>query len=187
MNIFLSNFSWMMPNLALASLGFVFALMYLRTKSKLWKLLLFIAWFLFVPNTIYLLTDVQHYFEQLTRVDLLGWVLITIQYIALVAFGVLTYFAGMMPMEEFFKRVKFKHYSFVFLIFNFAIAFAVVLGKIERTHSWYVVTQPLRVINDIEHLLKTPVLVIAVILLGILFNLIYFTFRKKISKLFKKH
>jgi uncharacterized membrane protein len=183
MEIFLANFWYMIPNLALACLGFVFAILYLHSKSNFLKIPLFILWFLFLPNTIYLITDLEHYFAQLTKVDFLGLVLLTIQYTVLTALGILTYFAGMMPIEKFFRRRKSKNYSLVFLIFNFAIAFAVVLGKVERTHSWYVFTQPQRVINDITHLLTTPLLITSVIFFGILFNLIYFTFRKRIHSI----
>lgn len=173
----------MIPNLALASLGFVFALAYLHSKSDLLRIPLFILWFLFLPNTIYLITDLEHYFVQLAQVDFFGSVLLTIQYTILTALGILTYFAGMMPMEKFFKRRKSKNYSWIFLGFNFVIAYAVVLGKIERTHSWYVFTQPFRVLTDVVNVLTTPMLILLVVLLGIAFNLIYFFFRKKISGL----
>ncbi len=89
----------------------------------------------------------------------------------------------MIPIEKFFRRKKINHYSWVFLIFNFAIAFAVVLGKIERTHSWYVFTQPLRVVLDIVDVLTSPMLLGFVVGFGVFLNLIYFAFRKKISAL----
>lgn len=183
MEIFYANFWWMIPNLALASLGFVFGLLYLHSKSNLLRIPLFILWILFLPNTIYLLTDLEHLFVQMAETARKDWTLLIIQYTILTALGILTYFAGMMPMEKFFRKRKTKYYSWIFLIFNFAIAFAVVLGKIERTHSWYVFTQPLRVLNDIIHVFTTPMLITAVILFGILFNLIYFTFRKRIHSL----
>lgn len=183
MNIFLNNFNWMVINLALACLGFVFGLLYLHSKNRLLRIPLFILWILFLPNTIYLLTDLEHLFLQLTQVNFNGAILLVIQYTVLFTLGVLTYFAGMIPMEKFFRKHKFKNYSLIFLIFNFAVAFAVVLGKVERTHSWYVFTEPLRVVSDILSVLTTPKLILMVILLGIAFNLIYFFFRKKVSAL----
>lgn len=183
MEIFLANFAWMIPNLALACMGFLFGLLYLRSKSTLFRIPLFILWILFLPNTIYLLTDWEHYFAQLTVADFIGVVLLTAQYLFLTGMGILTYFAGMIPLEKLFRRAKIKHYSFAFLVVNFVIAFAVVLGKVERTHSWYVFTQPWRVVQDVLHLLTTPPLVFTVIFFGILFNLIYFAFRKRFSKL----
>lgn len=183
MDIFLSNFWWMIPNLALASLGFVFGLAYLRSKSDLLKVPLFILWILFLPNTIYLLTDLEHLFVQLTKVDFYGAILLTVQYLILVSLGTLTYFAGMMPMEKVFKRGKSKNYQYLFVIFNFAIAFAVVLGKVERIHSWHVFIQPVKVYQGIIDVLTTPILTVAVILFGALFNLIYFTFRRKAAGL----
>lgn len=182
MNIFLFNFEWMIPNMALAGLGFLFGILYLNSKHTYLKIPLFVLWFLFLPNTIYLVTDIQHYFPQILRTDWLGWILLTGQYLFLILFGILSYFAGMIPMEKFFKRKKINNYSWVFLIFNFAIAFAVVLGKIERTHSWYVFTQPLRVISDILDVFTKPMLILFVVGFGVFLNLIYFAFRKRLSR-----
>ena len=185
MEIFVANFEWMIPNLALACLGFVFALLYLKARCAFLRIPLFILWLLFLPNTIYLLTDIEHYVEQVMVVDFSGAILLTIQYAVLIILGFLTYFAGMAPVEKFFKThgSKKDDYDYVFVIFNFAIAFAVILGKVERTHSWYVFTQPQRVIDDILSVLTTPILFIAVILFGLLFNLIYFGLRKKFRKI----
>lgn len=185
MEIFYNNFFWMIPNVALASLGFVFGLLYLQVKSNFLRIPLFILWILFLPNTIYLLSDLEHYFVQLTETDFIGIIFLTVQYGILFALGILTYFAGMIPMEKFFKKRKLKNYGLIFLIFNFAIAFGVVLGKIERTHSWYVFTQPYRVLEDIFSVLMTPRLILMVVLFGTAFNLIYFFFRKKVTGLKK--
>lgn len=183
MEILRENFWWMIPNLALASLGFVFALLYLRVKNIYLKVPILILWFLFLPNTIYLITDIEHLIPQLKIARDFEAFLLILQYTFLISFGVLTYFAGMIPIEMFFRKKKVKSYSYIFLVFNFALAFAVVLGKIERTHSWYVFTQPLRVLGDMLHVFMTPHLILGVIFFGILFNLIYFAFRRRFAKL----
>lgn len=183
MEIFLHNFNWMIPNMALGGLGFLFGLAYLNSKSILLKIPFAILWFLFLPNTIYLVTDIQHYFPQILKVDLLGFILISGQYFFLILFGILSYFAGMIPMEKFFRRKRINNYWWVFLIFNFAIAFAVVLGKIERTHSWYVFTQPYRVVADVISVLTNYWLIGFVLSFGIFLNFIYFGFRRRFSKL----
>lgn len=183
METFLFNFEWMIPNMALAGLGFLFGIAYLNSKQTFFKIPLFILWFLFLPNTIYLVTDIQHYFPQIVKVEFLEGILLTGQYFFLILFGVLSYFAGMIPMEKFFRRKKINNYSYVFLIFNFAIAFAVVLGKIERTHSWYVFTQPFRVLEDVVSVLTTVWLLLFVIGFGVFLNLLYFAFRKRFSRL----
>lgn len=185
MEIFLYNLYWMIPNIALASVGFVLALFYLHTKTPFLRIPLFILWLLFMPNTVYLLTDIQYLPGQLLKSDLSGTVLLLIQYSVLVFLGGVTYFAAMMPLEAFFKKNKSKkaNYNYVFVIANFAAAFAVVLGKIERTHSWYVFTQTVRVFEDIMRVFRTPLLIFAVIALGIFFNLLYFGLRKKITGL----
>lgn len=185
MEIFLDNFYWMIPNIALASVGFILAQLYLHTKTSFLGIPLFILWLLFMPNTVYLLTDIQYLPGQLVRTDVVGVVLLIVQYIFLIFLGVLTYFAAMMPLESFFRKKKSKktNYSYIFIIANFAASFAVVLGKIERTHSWYVFTQPVRVVEDILSVLNTPLLLSAVIVLGVFFNIMYFGIRNKIPNL----
>lgn len=89
----------------------------------------------------------------------------------------------MIPIEKFFRRNRINNYWWIFLIFNFAIAFAVVLGKIERTHSWYVFTQPVRVVSDVVSILTNYWLIGFVVSFGVFLNLIYFGFRKRFSKL----
>ncbi len=182
MDLFVENFWWMIPNLALAGLGFVFALLYLNSKNYYLRILLFTLWFLFLPNTIYLVTDIEHFVAQVTQTDLLGAVLLTIQYSVLILFGIVTYFVGMQPMQTFFnKKSKKGKYDFVFIALNFAIGFAVVLGKVERTHSWYVFTQPNRVLQDVLSVLTDPILLGSVIIFGLFLNLVYFAFKNRLG------
>lgn len=186
MEIFYSNFWWMIPNVALACLGFVFGLLYLYSKQLLLRVPFFILWILFFPNTIYLLTDFEHLLVQFPQVSLGEGILLIIQYSVLIILGFLTYFVGMMPIEEFFRRrkkLKKHNYNYVFVLLNFAVGFAVVLGKVERTHSFYVFTQPMRVIEDTVSLLTNPTLVVVSIAFGILFNVIYFAFKRRFSTL----
>lgn len=198
MDIVRENFWWMIPNLALASVGLFFALGCLYFKSRFIKIPLFILWFLFLPNTIYLITDFTHMFGQLSEVGAIEGLVLFIQYSFLVVFGILSYFAGMAPMETFFnnfpkghswrwvlagKKLKKDQFKLVFILLNFAIALAVVLGKIERTHSWYVFTQPARVVEDVISVLLTPWLLIFALSFGIFLNYIYFSLRHVFARI----
>lgn len=186
MEIFYSNLWWMIPNIALASLGFVFGLLYLHSKQIYLKMPFFILWILFFPNTIYLLTDFEHLLTQFSQVNFETGLLLILQYSILMILGILTYFVGMMPIEDYFKSLrksKKTDYRIIFVLLNFAVAFAVVLGKAERTHSFYIFTQPIRVLKDAIAVLSDPILFGSVVLLGIVFNLFYFAFKRRFSKL----
>lgn len=184
MDIFLFNLDWMIPNVALSALAVVFALGFIYSKSTLLKIPLVILWFLFLPNTIYLLTDVEYLPKQVMESDFSGAIIIFSQYIILLVIGVLTYFGGLMPLKVVFKQLKVKRQTqrSILILINFAIGFAVILGKVERTHSWYVFTQPLRVVSDSVSVLTNPFLLLAAIGFGLLFNVIYFSFFKMFSK-----
>lgn len=108
MEIFFFNLGWMIPNVALASLAVVFALGYLYAKSSLLKIPLFILWFLFLPNTIYLLTDIEYLPKQILQSESLDRLVILGQYVILLIIGVLTYFGGLLPLKAIFKQLKIK-------------------------------------------------------------------------------
>lgn len=184
MDTFLFNLDWMIPNVALAAVAVVFALGFIYTKSVLIKIPLLILWFLFLPNTIYLLTDIEYLPKQIMESGFPEKIIIFCEYIILLVIGILTYFGGLMPLNLIFKQLKIKKQAqqLIMILINFAIGFAVILGKVERTHSWYVFTQPLRVINDSLSVLTTPFLLLAAIGFGVLFNVIYFSFVKIIAK-----
>jgi len=198
MEILRENFWWMVPNLALASVGFFFALGCVYFKNRLVKIPLFILWILFLPNTIYLITDFTHILPQLSQVIGGEQILLFIQYGFLIIFGILCYFIGMAPMEQFFnnfpkekswrfifagKKNRKGQFNYVFILLNFAIGLAVVLGKIERTHSWYVFTQPMRVVEDIIAVVTTPWILIFAFGFGLFLNIVYFNFRHAFSKI----
>lgn len=178
------NLEWMIPNVALASLAVVFALGYLYIKPGLFKIPLFILWLLFLPNTIYLLSDVEYLPRQMMESEFPGRTIIFSQFIILMVIGILTYFGALMPFKAIFKQFKIKkqNQQFIMIVVNMAVGFAVVLGKVERTHSWFVFTQPLRVIEDVFRVLTSPFLLLSVVGLGLLFNIIYFYFYKFFAK-----
>lgn len=185
MQIFFDNFSWMIPNLALASLGVLFGFLYLYFRNPLIKIAFFILWILFLPNTIYLITDIEYLPQEWMVVDFYGRLLLLLQFSVLGTIGILSYFGALMPLEKLFKnsKVKKETQKLILIILNFAVAFAVVMGKVERTHSWYVFTQPGRVFSDVVKVITSPFLLGSIIFFAIFFSLIYFPLRKKILKL----
>ncbi len=191
MEFFLDNFNWMVVNVGLALLGVLFCNLFLRSRSVFLKAIFFILWVLFVPNTIYLITDIQHLPKQFSESDVLFKSFLAIQYLTLILLGVITYIASVYPIEVFFdKDKKNRQYTNLFIfLFNFLIAFAVALGKIQRTHSWYIFEDPKRVFNDFYASSSSNLIMLFVIVFGLVLNVLYFTvirsFKNELRKFFK--
>lgn len=190
MQIVFENFDWIGLNLTLALLGLVFGWLFYYAKRGLFSVIFFMLWVLFIPNTIYLITDLQHLPKQWVSVDLLVKPILIVQYGAVSFFGIVTFIVGMYPVEKVFKKLPTKNKDFLkFMILLFAnlfIAFALILGKFQRTHSWYVVTDFPRFLTDIITVFQTPILLILVLFFGVVINLTYFGFKNVIQVVVQK-
>lgn len=184
MNDLIENLEWMTLNLALAVLGLVFGLLFIHIKEKFLKWVFFVLWILFIPNTIYLITDIEYLPEQLMRQNIIFQFLLLLQFITLALIGIGTFIYGLSPFDKMFKGKKNNELKAIIIFsLNFLIAFAVVTGKFQRTHSWYVFTDPLRVFRDALITLNSSQFMIYVLLLGFLFNAIYFFLRRAVLKI----
>ncbi len=190
MDIINFNLDWMVFNIILATIGAGLGYIFLYTRQPFLKFILFFFWILFLPNTIYLLTDLQHLREQFFRIENEYKFILVSQYVFLVFFGIVSFIVGLWPLERFilsFKTKERKQISFYSIILmNFLIGVGVVLGKELRTHSWYVFTDFGRVVADIRLFISTPIYVIFAFSFGILGNLIYFAFNNKFAKYLRK-
>ena len=191
MEIFFSNLKWMSENIGLALLGVLSCFLFLKTKKLFFKTIFFIFWLLFVPNTIYLFTDILYLPAQILKVSILYQVGLVIQYLILIILGFITYISSVYPIEVFFeKNKKDKKLTLVFIfLFNFLIAFAVALGKIQRTHSWYIFNDPLRVFTDFYKSLSSFEIMFFVFIFGLVLNILYFyvlrSFKRELNRIFK--
>jgi uncharacterized membrane protein len=176
----IGNINWMSLNILLACLGVIFGLVFVYFKDWWIKIPLFILWILFVPNTIYLVTDLQHFPRQFYAAPTMAeQIILFFQYTLLFTFGIATYLFAMYPLHilfPIFRRRPNPLFMPVVAIFNTLIAFGVALGKVERTHSVYLFTQPGRVFSDITALLMRENAIITIIVFSLLCNLIFFSF-----------
>jgi uncharacterized membrane protein len=155
-----SNFVWMGWNLFLALIGLGLAYWLVTVRQKFVKTAVALIWILFVPNTLYLLTDVIHLFRQWDLVPQLSRVVLLAQYLTLIGLGIFTYVKSMGLVESglyrwarsgsrLIGRVLESRMDVVMAGMNYLIAFGVVMGRFMRTNSWYVFTHPERVVSDI--------------------------------------
>lgn len=189
MPFFVDNFSWMAFNTILAFVPVTLVVALRQKLSRLLHLAVFLLWLLFLPNTIYLITDLQHMGRQLLQSGIAEQILLIFQYVTLAVLGVVTYVYSLEPVSTILKKLRLKEFNqdVLYVLLNFLVAFGVMLGKVQRTHSWYVFTQPVRVVEDINATLTSPGLMMWVLAIGTLINILFFLFRDYFPPLRQAH
>lgn len=180
-SVIAGNFSWMIYNILLAIIPVLLARLFYKAKSPLLKVIFFAWWLFFVPNTIYLFTDILHLMDQISEVDYFSAVVLTVQYTALFISGFLTYVLSMYPIEK-----KLRLSPSVIAGLNFLIGFGIVIGRIHRLNSWDVIFQPEKVFNAALETATALDMFALAILFGLFANFMYFLFRKKAVKYVSK-
>lgn len=184
MPIIYSNFEWMFYNIFLSLLGVIFAFLLFRSKKLLLKIIFFVLWLLSVPNTIYLITDLVHLPEQFVKVGLLLQAVLVFQYLSVIILGITTFFLSFYMFEKALTKFKPKDQIsnvIILVIINYLIAFGVALGRFERVSSWFVLTDPIGVLDSSLDLLQSSKMITLILLFGSTSTLLYFTLKKFIK------
>jgi len=160
-----------------------------KVRSRFAKLLYGFVWFIFLPNTIYILTDITHLFEDWTKVDNLFRVILLIQYglfsiVGIVTFVVAIYFFQKLLQGKNKKRIQ--PALIAIFILNLIVGFGVVLGGIQRTNSWHIFTDPSRVLEDSLDLFYSQELLVLSLGVGLFANAVYFIMVKTVATWGKK-
>lgn len=196
-DIFLDNFYFIWINSCLALVAVLFGRLMSKANSAFAKTWTGFLWLIFLPNTIYILTDLSHLIEEWSDVSNLSRILLVIQYMLFSVFGIITFVLAVYCFQQLLegkpgnKKKKMKPSTIIAVcILNFIVGFGVVLGGIQRTNSWYIFTDPARVIRDVITLITSQELLILFVGFGILSNLIYFFMLETVvtwgKKYFKK-
>ena len=184
MDILLDNFAWMTFNVILALAGVLLGRQLLTSKKTSSRLILFVLWLLFVPNTIYLITDLQHFPEQFLQLNLVNKLFLIGQYLILSSLGIITFILGVQPFEKILSRTKLtknkQTKTLILILINYLIAFGVFLGRLERVFSWEVFTNFPKVINISINSLSSLETTIFIVIFGTTINLIYFLARQRL-------
>jgi len=179
--LILKNIPWMTFNVLLALIPVLFGWLIIKTKTKSLKILFFIAWLLFIPNTVYIFTDIIHFFKDIRHASITGIAFIIVQYTLLLTAGFLTFIFSLYPIEKILNKKSKKHSHnaahFIILI-NFLIGFGIVLGRIFRLNSWDILLASEKLISASAQIISSPKLLIVTILFGLFTNALYFFFKK---------
>jgi uncharacterized membrane protein len=183
MELFLLNIQWMAFNVSLGVIGVVFGWLALKGRSY-FRWLFLALWVLFIPNTIYMVTDMAHLTWQLPAVDPIMYLPIMVQFMLLAMVGVVTFVLGFYPFEQILHHYKRKHHFdyalLVVLIMNIFIGIGVMLGREYRLHSWYVVTQTPRVVSAVFSFFMSVELIAVALIFGIVGFVVYMLLRNDV-------
>jgi uncharacterized membrane protein len=182
MMILLNNISWMGWNVILALIPPIFGWLLFITRQKVLKVIFALIWFLFLPNTLYLITDLPHIVWQWHHMHHAGQIALALQYITLVLIGLITFLLALYPVEKALLRsswLKKKSLVSLFIIMtNFFLGLGIVLGRVQRINSWDVIVDIPKVIVASLSIFNSLELILFVLFFGIFANVYYFVWRK---------
>ena len=184
METLLLNSIWMTYNLCLGLIAVIVGWLAIK-KSYFWLRIIFsFVWLLFIPNTLYILTDLIHLFKQLNMVGDGVKSLLVLQYELLIVLAIMLFICGLYPFEEFLTKIlpKRKYLILALIIINFVIGFGVVLGRVEQVNSWEVITYTNKVVEGSIRVATSFRYMMLAIFFGIMGNIIYFALKTRVLK-----
>jgi uncharacterized membrane protein len=180
MEIFLLNLKWMIFNVLLAIIPVAFGWIMYRKRSLFIRIPAFLVWFFFLPNTMYLLTDIINVFDDIKHVTWEFIIADIILFVSLMPIGVLTYVAAVYPFEKMVQKNKAIDKKSALIILSFFVGFGLVLGRVLRLNSWEVLTETGNVIELSLEVFRSPQLIFLVLGFSLLTYLVYIFFKKDV-------
>jgi uncharacterized membrane protein len=91
----------------------------------------------------------------------------------------MTYVYSLEPIALIFRRLKLPDIKreILYIGLNYIISFGVIMGKVQRTHSWYIFTEPGKVVRDLFLTLTNAELLTWVLVFGSIVNVLFFLFK----------
>lgn len=182
MDTLINNIFWISLNMSLAIIPVILGFLLLVIHSKIFRIITGFFWLLFIPNTIYIVTDIYHLGEQWHQVEDSGKLFLILQFLILEFVGLISYILALHPMDKILRLQKNKlirkNVLEIIILLNFLIALGVMLGRVGRVNSWQVITNTHLVYEKTIAIFQSPELLLYVILFGFFANITYFTLRR---------
>jgi uncharacterized membrane protein len=181
MNVLLDNLSMIGVNSLLALIPIPCGWLMLKTRQKLLRLAFALLWFSFLPNTLYILTDLRYLPEQWGDMSSVGKLGLAVQYSIYELLGVSSFLLALYLLENTLMRSRWREHkvvlAFLFITVNFFMGFGMVLGRVQRLNSWDLFLDAPKVIAASFQIVSSSELLLLVMLFGVVANALYFVFR----------
>lgn len=171
----------------LAIIPIVFGWIMVKNKNLLIKIISVSIWFFFLPNTVYLITDIVNFPMDVQKISGFYLGVDFALYLILMGLGIVTFILALEPFERMLfgkkSNKKIEQNMPVIYILNFLVGFGVVLGRVHRANSWEVFTNTQKITLDSLNTIKSWELMVLVVAFAVLSQAIYIKFRKSVLKL----
>jgi uncharacterized membrane protein len=182
MHVLLENLPMIGVNSILALIPLFCGWLMVKTRQKVLQLVLLLFWFLFLPNTLYTLTDLRYLPYQWQDVHAAGKFALALQYLLYELLGVGCFLFALSAFEKLLLRSRWSKKHLVMtvclIVVNFCIGLGIVLGRVQRFNSWDIFVDAPTVIAAAFHNLSSFRLLLFVVLFGVFANALYFVFRQ---------
>lgn len=111
------------------------------------------AWFAFLPNSFYIITDLIH-LRATYEADLLFDVVLLMSFI--INGLVLGYISVYLVHRELIKRLSYNSSYAIIAVLFLAVSFAICLGRYTRWNSWDIILRPAGLLFDVSDRLLYP-------------------------------
>ncbi len=167
-------------NLFLAWVPILALLPLTQKRHPLVKIILLSIWFVFLPNTLYTITDLQHIGYSS------NFILYWLDIFLLFGIAVLGTWLGLVALEQAEKKLTFFYGRRIATTMRIVaitlIGFGIYLGRFPRLNSWYIVTDPLSVwrviVESIERIFMSHYYFFFVCLFSVFYWILYTVYRK---------
>ncbi len=171
------HYTFLIFNLALAAIPWLLAKLAVQVQQKVPLYAMLLLWLLFLPNALYIVTDLVH-----LRKDAVApvWYDTLLVFTAAVA-GLFMGFASLLDTEKKLMQLLAKRTVHLLVpVVLFLASFGIYLGRYQRWYSWDIVTRPLalaesivvRIMFPLEHGRTWGMTLILTLLFVLLYNMI---------------
>jgi uncharacterized membrane protein len=182
MNVLFDNMSMIGWNSFLSLIPIFCGWLMLKTRPKFLQVILALLWFFFLPNTLYILTDLRYLPEQWNAMSNVGKLGLAVQYILYELIGLSSYLLALYPLEKTLLLMRWRENKMLLpcllTTVNCFIGFGIVLGRVQRLNSWDIFIDAPKVMYASFHIVSSLELLLSVVFFSVVANAIYFLFRK---------